>query len=171
VAATNNKAEYAASASVTATGLASLATSSTLVAGYSLAEIDNTTNKYFDEWISGKFTVGTTPTANTVVEVWVIPKREDSSYHDTFDGTAKAVTVTNRDMLLAYGKLLAQMTVPVTTSNVGYEFAGSVLDACRSFAMPAKYQLFFVHNTGVNANSTGSNFSVYRKGLYSSSGN
>jgi hypothetical protein len=115
--------------------------------------------------------VGTTPTANTSIEIWVIPKREDGSYHDTFDGTAKTVTVTSREMLYAYGKLLAQITVPATTSNVGEEFSGSVCTACASLIMPSKYQLFIVHNTGVNLNATGGNHVVYRKGYFTSSGN
>jgi len=168
MAATNNKAEYAASAAATIT-LASLASSSTLVAGRSSAEIDNSTNKYLDDWIGGKITGGTTPTANTAIEVWVIPKKSDSAYHDTFDGTDKAVTVTTREMLRAYGKLLAVIEVIATTSNVGYEFSASVADAVRTL-LPAKYQLFVVHNCGAALNATGGNHVIDRKGLYSTSG-
>lgn len=169
MAATNNKLALASSSAVTTTGIASLGTSSTLVAGYSFAEIDNTTNLYLDEWISGVITVGSTPTANTVIESWIIPKREDSSYHDTFDGTSKAVTVTSRAMLRAYGWLLRSMDVDVTTSNRGYEFNGSVWRTC-DFYMPAKYQIFVVHNTGVNLNATAGNHTCFRKGAYSTSG-
>jgi len=159
------KLTFASSASITCT-LASLATSSTLVAGRSSAEIDNSTNLHLDKLISGKITVGTTPTANTVIEVWMIPKREDSSYHDTFDGTDKNVTVTSRQHLLAYGTLLSTMAVPATTSNVGYEFFRSAA-AAMGAGCPPKFQLFIVHNTGVNLNSTGGNHVLYEKGVYS----
>jgi len=160
----STKLTYASSAALTIT-LASLATSSTLVAGRSSTEIDNTTNLHIDKLISGKVTVGTTPTVNTLIEVWLIPKREDSSYHDTFDGTDKAVTVTSRSHLLAYGTLLATMAVPATTSNVAYEFSRSA-SAATGMALPAKFQIFVVHNTGVNLNSTGGNHALYEKGVY-----
>ena len=162
----STKVAYAASAAITISGIASLATSSTLVAGWSLAEVDNTSDLHLDKIISGKIMVGTTPTANTTIEVWIIPKREDSSYHDTFDGTSKAVTVTSRDMLYAYGSLLVAITVPIATSNVGYEFQRSIA-AAMGGAVPAKFQLWIVHSTAVNLNSTGGNHLAYQKGVYS----
>lgn len=160
------KAAYAASASVTATGLASLASSSTLVAGYSLAEIDNTSNKYCDYEAALKATAGTTPTANTQGEWWVIPKKDDSSYHDTFDGTAKAVTVTSREMLAAYGFPLKTSAVPVATSNIGYEAHANVASACGKQVAPHKFQFFFVHNMVAALNSNGGNHVVTIKGEY-----
>lgn len=161
----STKLAFAASASPACT-LASLASSSTLVAGRSSAEIDNSANLHLDKLISGKVTGGTTPAANTVIEIWLIPKREDGSYHDTFDGTDKAVTVTSRSHLLAYGTLLASMAVPATTSNVGYEFSRSVAAALGANC-PAKFQLFVTHNTSVALNATGGNHVLYEKGVYS----
>lgn len=142
-----------------------LASSSTLVAGRSSTEIDNSTNLHLDKIISGKISVGTTPTASTVIEVWLIPKREDSSYHDTFDGTDKNVTVTSRSHLLGYGTLLALLSVPAATSNVAYEFSKSIAAALGTNC-PAKFQIFVVHNTGVALNSTSGNHALYEKGTY-----
>ena len=51
--------------------LANLASSSTFLAGRESNQIDNTTNKYIDCQVSGFVTVGTTPTANTVIAVYV----------------------------------------------------------------------------------------------------
>lgn len=161
----NTKIAYAASASVTIT-LASVATSSTWVAGRSSANIDNTSNLHLDKFLSGLIMVGTTPTINTRIEVWIIPKRSDSTYHDTFDGTDKNVTVTSRSHLLAYGTLLASMDVPATTSNVGYEFDRSAVAALGG-PLPATFQLFVTHNTGVNLNATGGNHTLFEKGVYS----
>lgn len=160
----STKLTFAASAAITIT-LASLATSSTLVAGRSSAETDNSSNLHLDKLTSGKITVGTTPTANTVIEIWLIPKREDGSYHDTFDGTDKAVTVTSRSHLLGYGTLLAILAVPAATSNVGYEFSKSAAAALGTNC-PIKFQIFVVHNTAVNLNSTGGNHVLYEKGVY-----
>lgn len=162
----STKAAYASSAAITATALASLATSSTLVAGYSLAETDNTSDLHLDKAISGAITVGTTPTVGTWIEVWCIPKKNDSSYHDTFDGTAKAVTVTSREMLDSYGKLIRAILVPVNTSNVAYHFQRSLAAAYEGL-IPAKFQIWVVHSTAVNLNSTGGNHSVDQKGAYS----
>lgn len=169
MAATNNKIDYGASAAATIT-LASLATSATWVAGRASAVIANTTDKFFDYWVGGKITVGTTPTAGTRIEVWVIPRKNDTpTYHDVFGGNDADETVTAREMLQAYGKLLATIWVPATTSDRGYEFSASVRAACEGVC-PAAFQLFVTHNTGVNLNSTGGNHVIDVKGVYSTSG-
>lgn len=160
----STKITYAASAAVTIT-LASLATSSTLVAGRASAEIVNTSNLHLDKLLTGKITVGTTPTANTVIEVWLIPKASDSTYHDAFNGTDANVTVTSRQHLLSYGCLVASMAVPATTSNVGYEF-DRWASAALGGPLPAAFQLFVTHNTAVNLNSTGGNHTLFEKGVY-----
>lgn len=169
MAATNNKLAYASSAAVTIT-LASLASSaSSTSAGRASAEIDNTTNLYEDYWLSGKITVGTTPTANTRIEVWVIPIKADAVYHDVFGGTDVAETPTSRVMLEAYGKLHATMDVDATTSDRGYEFSGSVAATCQGY-LPPKFQVFVTHNTAVALNATGGNHVIDVKGRYSTSG-
>jgi hypothetical protein len=151
----DNKASYASSATITCT-LASLASSSTWIAGRSSAEIDNTSGLYLDRPVSGQIEVGTTPTVNTVIEVWLVPKLSDSTYADTFDGTDKAVTVTSRAILLNYGVLVATINVDSTTSNRNYFFWSSVAGKVGTLP-PKKYQLFFTHNTGVALNATGGN--------------
>ncbi len=160
----NNKIAYQTSSTITCS-LASLATSSTFVAGRSSAEIDNTTDLDLDKLLTGTIMVGTTPTINTKIEVWVIPKRSDSTYHDTFDGTDKAVTVTSRSQLLSYGTLISSMDVPATTSNISYDYDRWLGDAVGG-PLPAKFQLFITHNTGVNLNATGGNHILYTKGIY-----
>lgn len=149
----DNKAAYGSSGTITCT-LASLATSATLVAGRSSAEIDNTTGLYLDRPVSGQIEVGTTPTINTLIEVWCIPKLSDSTYPDTFTGSDANVTVTSRGILMSYGILLATINVDAVTSNRNYFFWSSISGKCGTLP-PKKYQLFFVHNTGVNLNATG----------------
>lgn len=151
----DNKAAYASSNTITCT-LASLVSSSNWTAGQSSAEIDNTSGFYLDRPVSGKIQVGTTPTANTVIEVWCIPKLSDSTYPDTFTGSDANITVTSRGILLSYGILLASINVDSATSNRNYYFWASVSGSTGTLP-PKKYQLFFTHNTGVALNSTGAN--------------
>lgn len=168
MAATSNKVAYASSSAITIT-LASLATSSTWVAGRASADIDNSSNLYFDYQIGGKITVGTTPTANTTIEVWVIPIAYDTVYSDVFGSGDANETVTSREILRACGRILCVIDVPVATSNVAYWFQGNISEALGAPA-PAKFQIFVVHNTGVNLNATGGNHVIHAKGYYSTSG-
>ncbi len=160
----SNLGSYVASSSLTCT-LASLATSSTWVAGRSTAEYDNTSGLYLDCVVSGKITVGTSPTINTAIEVWLIPKLADGTYADTFDGTDKAITMTSRGILTSYGKLVALMAVDSTTSDRGYYFSESVMKVT-GLLPPPKFQLFFTHNTAVNLNATGGNHVITIKPQY-----
>ena len=81
------KIAYAASATITMS-LASIATSSTFVAGAESAIVDNTSNLYVDAIVGGKITVGTTPTANTQIQISVFtPIDSTPTYPDVMDGT------------------------------------------------------------------------------------
>lgn len=167
MAATNNKLALAASGSLTATGWNTLASSTTLVAGYALAEVDNTTNLYLNYEVTCVLPAGTTPTVGTVQEVWIIPKLEDGSYADVFTGSAASATVTSREVL--YGcafRLGRPVDVASTTSNRVYYVKDSIVRCCGY--MPAKFQLWYVHNMVAAAKSTGQ--AVYTKGIYSTSG-
>jgi hypothetical protein len=81
---------YATKATITI-GLATtpLATSSTFIAGRESDEIDNTTNKYLDALVQGKVTVGTAPTSNTQIQLWVWGSDTSlaSAPLDVLDGT------------------------------------------------------------------------------------
>lgn len=156
MAAGDTKCTYGASVALTIT-LASVATSSTWVAGAEAAPVDNSSVGSQDHLLSGRITVGTTPTANTYIEVWVVPRMDDTVWPDVFDGTASAETVTTRDQLLSYGKLAARMKVPATTSNVGYDFSNVSVASLFGWFLPKAYTVFVTHNTGVNLNSTGGN--------------
>ncbi len=158
--------KYAASASITWT-LASLSSDTNLVAGRASAAVDNGTNLYRDFRVAGKIAVGTTPTANTWIELWVIPILDDSpTWPDAFGGTDANVTVTSRGILRAVGKLALAIAVDATTSNRAYPFEFSLRDVCGGSAPPKQFQLFAVHNTAVALNSTGGNHVAKYIGLY-----
>lgn len=156
---------YAADAQLTIT-LASLATSSTLVAGQESTAVDNTTNKYLDYKLSGKITTGTTPTTAKTIEVWVIPTINDTpTWPDVFDGTDSAETVTSRDILAACGRLAAVMATSAT-SDQAYPFVCGSVAALFGGACPDRFVVFVTHDTAVNLNATGSNHEISVAGIY-----
>ena len=133
--------------------LTSLATSSTWVAGRESAEISNTAELMLDRWLSGQIKVGTTPTVNTVIEVWLIPKLNDTTWPDVFAGADAARTVTSRAILLNVAKLLCALQVDSTTTGRVYSF-GRWASAALEGPLPQSFSIFVTHNTGVNLDAT-----------------
>jgi hypothetical protein len=153
-----------ASAAMTIT-LASLATSSTLVAGRCAVEIVNNSNEYLDYLVAGKVTTGTSPTAG-LIEVWAFGSWNDSkTYGDTLVGTDSGVTVTSRDILVSAARLIASMPTS-STSNITYPFGPVSIANLFGGNMPYSFGLFVVHNTAVNLNATGSNHAIYQTARY-----
>lgn len=140
-----------------------VATSSTFVAGVESAEISNVSNLDLDHLVSGKWRSGTTPTANTQVQIWVVPVISDDlsssvTYPDVFDGTASAETVTSAGVLQGLGRLAAVLNVDSNTSARDYFCAPFSVAALFGGVMPTRYVLFITHNTGVNSDTTSGNF-------------
>jgi hypothetical protein len=149
--------------------IASLASSATWVGGYESAWIDNATNLYADYLISGKVTVGTTPTSGTEIRIYVVTSIEDgTTYPDVFDGTTSAETVTSEGVRDGFAKLAAVLRVDATTSDREYPFAFSVA-ALFGGVCPREFCLFTTHNTGVNLNSTAGNQVFKYRGVYHTS--
>lgn len=146
----------------------SLATSSTWLAGYESATIDNTTNLYLDYIFDGKVTVGTTPTINTEIRIYVVASVDGTVWPDVFDGTTGAETVTSAGVGSGFLKLASVMRVDATTSDRSYPFTFSVASLFGG-VVPPKFVIFTTHNTGVNLNSTGGNQVFTYRGVYSTS--
>lgn len=158
------KVAYAADAAFTIT-LASLATSSTWVAGREATSVSNTTNLYLDYEITGKITTGTSPTVDTEIRVYAIqPINDTPTWPDVFDGTDSAETVTNTQ-ILARLPLLWAGTVSAT-SDISYPIVSAPTLAGLFGQVPFNFTLFVTHNTAVNLNSTGSNHELNYKGIY-----
>lgn len=138
--------------------LANLASSSTFVAGRESTEVDNTTNKYVDAIVSGKISVGTTPTANTsiIVYVWGADTSLATTALDVLDGTDSAETLTNTGILsnLRFG---AAISVIATTSDIAYLVLPFSVASKFGGVMPKFWGLYVAHNTGVNLRNTGVN--------------
>ena len=148
---------YAANATITI-DLANLGSSATFVAGRESSQIDNTTNKYIDALVSGKISVGTSPTANTTIAVyvWGADTSLATTAIDVLDGTDSAETLTNTGILNAL-KLGAAISVPATTSDVQYEVLPFSVASLFGGVMPKFWGLYVAHNTGVNLRNTAVN--------------
>jgi hypothetical protein len=140
---------YSSNTSITM-DLANLATSSTFLAGRESSQIDNTSNKYMDCLVSGLVSVGTTPTAITVIAVyvWGADTSLATTPLDTLDGTDSAETLTNSGILNAL-RLGATVAVPATTSDVQYIVLPFSVASLFGGVMPKYWGLFVSHNTGV----------------------
>lgn len=158
------KITYVASSSLTIS-LASLASSSGLTAGQESDAVDNTSNNYLDYALSGIITTGTSPTANTQIQVWIVAKQDDTNWPDVFDGTGSAETVTSVDQLARYGRQIGTMIV-TATSNVAYAFSCESVASMFGGKCPHAFVVFVVHNTGVALNSTAGNHRITIKPNY-----
>lgn len=154
------KTAYGSSSALTISP-ASLATSSTWLAGVESDAVSNTTNLYIDYLLAGKITVGTTPTINTEIRVYVVGTRDDTpTWPDVFDGTASAETITSAGVRDGFAKLAAVMAVDATTSNREYPFGPVSIASLFGGVMPKQFVVFVTHNTGANLNSTAGNHVV-----------
>lgn len=138
--------------------LANLGSSTTFVAGRESTQIDNTTNKYMDAFVSGTISVGTTPTANTqiVVYVWGADTSLATTAIDVLDGTDSAETLTNTGILAGL-RVGAVLPVLVNTSDIAYPILPFSVAALFGGVLPKFWGLFVAHNTGVNLRNTAVN--------------
>ena len=160
------KIAYAASAAYTIT-LASLATSSTLLAGRESTGLSNASNLYLDELVSGFITTGTSPTNAKSIEVHAIGAMNDTpDYPDVFDGTDSVETFTSDDIKLS---VTPQAIIPMPTDNTSsrtYPFVPTGIRRLFGDALPVAHVLFVTHDTGVNLHATAGNHALYHTPVY-----
>lgn len=158
------KIAYGSSAALTIT-LASLATSSTLVAGRESTAVSNTSALVLDYLIGGKITTGTSPSAGRI-EIWLYGELDDTpTYPDVFDGTDSAETVTSADIKFACLYLVNSL-VTSSSSDVTYWFAPTSVAQLFGGALPKSFGAFVTQNTTVNLNATGSNHAIWVTPVY-----
>lgn len=150
---TTNLMGYIASSGLTIS-LNSLATSSTWLTGRQATAVDNTTNKYLDYALSGLVKVGTSPTANTEIRVYVVSMADDTTWPDTFGASDAGVTVTSAGVGSGFLKLAAVMLVDATTTGRVYYFGKVSVAALFGGVCPPKFAVFVTHNTGVNLDAS-----------------
>lgn len=149
--------------------LASLADDNTnMLAGRASTAVDNTTNLDLDHLVSGKITLGTSPTAARTVEVWAYAYHKIASgtptYPDSITGTDAAKTMTSMNVKYGALALVAQLLTDATTGRVLYFKPTSI--ALLFGSLPPYWGIFVVQGSGVALDATGGNHEiVYQRQL------
>ena len=135
--------------------LTSLASSSDFTAGRESDVISNASDLYVDALVSGSVMVGTSPTTNTTIGIYVYAQHDDTpTYQDVFDGTGSAETVTSAGILAGVTRLLGTLFVDSTTSDRVYWLAPTAVAPLFGGIMPKRWGLFVAHNTAVALKSS-----------------
>lgn len=139
--------------------VASLATSSTFVAGQESNQIDWTAVLKDDAQLEGKVTVGTTPTINTQINIylWGHHTSLGTSALDVLDGTDSTETITSVGILVSMLAPPIVLQVDATTSDRTYFLPPTSVAQKFGGIMPLFWGIYVAHNTIANLNSTGSN--------------
>lgn len=149
--------------------LASLATSATLVAGRESTVVDNTSNLFVDYIVSGQITVGTTPTVDKQIAIYVHAPLKVASGTFTYP-IATTTALTGADAAATFEAYqrddlkLAAVSNVIATSDRAYSFNFSIAQLFGG-VVPLKWGLFVTHNTGVNLNATAGNHWMHWTGI------
>lgn len=158
------KIAYAASAAITISP-ASLASSSTFVAGRESTAISNTTNKYIDYRVAGYITTGTTPTVDKEIRIYAYAGHDDTpTYPDVLDGTDSAETISNA-YILSQLPLLGSSSNSAT-SDVAYHFTKLQTIAEAFGFCPKNWGIYVAHSTVAALNATAGNHVISQTGIY-----
>lgn len=164
-------ANYTDATAITATGLASLgSTTADPPAGYELGDVDNTTNLFLDALLRGKIKTGTSPTANRqiIVCVYGVLKASGPTLYRPagVTGSAGALTLATAGAVGALGVCPIAIIPTSSTSDQDYNFGPfSVKKALGMDELPPYWGVFVFHNTAVALNGTGSNFTMHYQGI------
>lgn len=148
---------------------ASLASSTTRVAGRestAIACASVTPANPVDFIVAGKITLGTSPTAGKVVQVWVYASYNDTpTYPDSFTGSDSARSATSENVRDAALKLGAVGVSDATTGRVLWLAPFSVA-ALFGGNLPQAWGIWIVHDTGVALDATAGNHAFWYTPVY-----
>lgn len=155
---------YSANQTITM-DLSGLASNATFVAGRESNQIDNTTNRYIDAIVRGNVSVGTGPSVNGSIAVFVWGSDESLATKpiDVLDGVDSAETFTNVGVLYSSLKIAATATVTVGTSDIQMPIASFSVAALFGGVLPKFWGLYVAQNTGaaLRANAVNTNSFSY----------
>jgi hypothetical protein len=152
---------YGTAQTMTVTNLGAIATSSTLVAGWASAAVDNAagtlsatvSDAAIDVHVGGKITTSGTTTANTQIEVWAYGSYDGTTYTAGISGSEGTVTLTSSEKPML--RLLNVIPNLDTTART-YEFGPLSVAAAYGGAMPRKWGVFVTQSTGTSLAAAGS---------------
>lgn len=161
------KTAYAASAAVGIT-LASLAASSTLLAGRESSTVDNSSNKYLDFFLAGNYKTAASNLQAGIIQTAVVAPRDDSpTWPDVFDGTDSTETVTVQGMYDQVCKIVS--AIFTDTSSRTWPFGPVAIAGLFGGWCPYKFVIFISHSAHTSTNawsSTEGDHSVKVTGIY-----
>jgi hypothetical protein len=140
---------------------ASLASTSAgiLLAGRESTAVTNTTNLDLDHLVSGRVTVGTSPTVSRVIELWAWAAVRIASgtptYPDVITGSDAAATLTSANVKQSALRLVWSTLID-STSDRAY-WIPPISIGLLFGDLPPYWGLFLTHDTGVNLNGTAGN--------------
>lgn len=150
------KAKYAASFTIESSGYNSLAASSTRVAGYESAAIDNgaySGGPMKDFHVAGYFKAAAANHNAGQIDVWAIGCVNDTpTWPDVFDGTASAETVTSVNILNSIGKPIAAILGDSTNDRV-YPFGPVGIAQLFGGSVPDQFVIFVAQNIQTSTNA------------------
>jgi hypothetical protein len=162
------KVAYAASASVTIT-LASLAASSTLLAGRESTAVSNTSNKYLDYLLSGFYKMAASNNQAGRIVTAVVGSLDDTpTWPDVFDGTDSTETVTDQPTFDSVCRIASDIANDNTASQVWY-WGPVAIAGLFGGIVPQQFVVFVSQSAHTSTNawsSTESDHGVKTTGVY-----
>lgn len=147
------------------TGLQSLASSTNLVAGF-CSEVIVATTPDMDYIVQGAIKVGTTPTANTTIAVYVVPEMNDSGgVFPSMVSTGAATTFATVDDRANCSEFARSAQVPVTTTGVVYPIKPFSVASLFGGWVPRRFCLFVAHNGVAALSASGHLLEYYTRNL------
>jgi hypothetical protein len=120
------------------------------------AVVDNTTDLFVDALLGGSIQTGTSPTANTVFEVYVYGTYDGVNYTAGCSGSDAVYTADGEEDELRF---LTSITVDAT-SDQDYVFGPVSVAQAFGGVLPSKWGVVVRNGTGVTTNATGTNNAV-----------
>ena len=159
------KIQYGTSTDLDVTNLHDFASSSTWLAGWESAVIDNTTNKYTDYLVSGIICSLHDPASTAgEIRIYVVAMLADDVWPDVFDGTeSEPETWTNANYRDATAKLGA-VIVNLTTVDLAYPFGPFSVANLFGGICPPKFIIFITHNMTQTLDHSGNIVTI--QGIY-----
>lgn len=120
-------------------------------------EVDNSSDLAVDGILHGVITVGTTPTANTTITVYVAGSDGTTTRVGNLTGADSTITPSGEQAQFEVARVIP---ITITTSNVGNEFYVGSIAALFGGVMPKKFSVIVLNSSGVALNATGGNHSI-----------
>lgn len=150
----NYQLAFNASAALTFTSLASLASDAALLAGASSAVVDNGASAtLLDSSITAVMKTGTSPTLSTSIILNLWTKTDDSTYPDAITGSDATISITSTNVGNSFLVLAKSITVDATTGRV---YPVQSISLANLLGWVRYWGVWAVQNTGAALASSGS---------------